>query len=142
LRPDVDTPFVDYADVVNRLLPYHVFQQPQEDLAKIIHDKKGKGKATENNLGAEIAGQWLYLLMGHSLDSSSMTETKFALECLKRKEALKRRFRKAAARAAKVGARIYMLSCGYVADLPISAKHSMTKRMSWLKPFWMRTEWI
>ena len=48
---------MDYADVVNRLLPYHVFQQPQEDLAKIIHDKKGKGKATENDLGAEIAGQ-------------------------------------------------------------------------------------
>ncbi|KAF8345881.1 hypothetical protein F5887DRAFT_963926 [Amanita rubescens] len=83
LKPDIDTPFVDYRDVVNRLLPYHVFQQPQEDLANIVHDKKGKGKATENDLGAEIA------------------ETKFALGCFKRKEALKRRFRKVAARSAK-----------------------------------------
>ncbi|KAK2463235.1 hypothetical protein APHAL10511_004890 [Amanita phalloides] len=83
LKPDMDNPFADYADVVNRLLPYHVFQQPQEDLTKLAHDKKGKGKATESDIRAEIA------------------ETKFALECYKRQEALKRRYRKALARSAK-----------------------------------------
>ncbi|KAF8633323.1 hypothetical protein AX17_004496 [Amanita inopinata Kibby_2008] len=83
LSPDVDSPFVDYVDVVKRLLPYHVFQQPQEDLANLVCNKKGKGKATESNLGAEIA------------------ETRFALECCKRKEALKTRFKKVLVQSAK-----------------------------------------
>ncbi|KAG8979470.1 hypothetical protein FRC05_008459 [Tulasnella sp. 425] len=30
--PDVETPFRDAVDVVRRLLPYHVFQHPQEEL--------------------------------------------------------------------------------------------------------------
>jgi hypothetical protein len=49
---------VGYTDVITRLLPYHVFQQPQEDLANITHDKKGKRKATDDEIKAEIAGQW------------------------------------------------------------------------------------
>jgi len=52
LYPDTETPFSDIADAVNRLLPYHVFQQPQEDLE---YTGKGKGKASE--LQAEIEGQ-------------------------------------------------------------------------------------
>lgn len=43
-RPDVDSPFVDELDAVNRLLPYHVFQQPKADTQAIV-SAKGKGKA-------------------------------------------------------------------------------------------------
>ncbi|KII92587.1 hypothetical protein PLICRDRAFT_172660 [Plicaturopsis crispa FD-325 SS-3] len=76
--PDVDTPFTDPVDVVQRLLPYHIFQQPKEDLDAITkQDDKGKGKATENDLAQEIA------------------ETKFALQCQKRKANLEKRFRNA-----------------------------------------------
>lgn len=64
LRPDVETPFVDAQDVVNRLLPYHIFLHPREDLQTIIHPHvpqssviKGKRKATEEDiLREEIAG--------------------------------------------------------------------------------------
>ena len=43
--PDVDTPFADTEDVVRRLLPYHVLQQPAKDLQEVIFDPSGKGKA-------------------------------------------------------------------------------------------------
>ena len=43
--PDVDTPFADMEDVVRRLLPYHVLQQPAKDLEEVIFDPSGKGKA-------------------------------------------------------------------------------------------------
>ncbi|KIL66253.1 hypothetical protein M378DRAFT_75523 [Amanita muscaria Koide BX008] len=75
LKADVDSPFSDYPDVVRRLLPYHVFQQPQDDLVNITHDKKGKGKAIDCDIKTDIA------------------ETKFAIECYRRKESLKKRFR-------------------------------------------------
>ena len=45
--PDVDTPFFDTEDVVRRLLPYHVLQQPAKDLRDVIVDPSGKGKARE-----------------------------------------------------------------------------------------------
>ena len=47
LFPDVDSPFRGIEDVVDRLLPYHVFQHPREDLLKV---SKGKQKATETDL--------------------------------------------------------------------------------------------
>ncbi|RPD74198.1 hypothetical protein L226DRAFT_464222 [Lentinus tigrinus ALCF2SS1-7] len=84
LYPDVDNPFIDELDVVNRLLPYHVFQQPKEDLETLIQygtplpSRKGKRKATEEDLLRE-----------------EIADTKFALECWKRKRALERRFMKA-----------------------------------------------
>jgi hypothetical protein len=54
LFPDVDSPFRDIEDVVDRLLPYHVFQHPREDLLKA---GKGKQKATETEiLRNEVAG--------------------------------------------------------------------------------------
>lgn len=54
LFPDVDSPFRDIEDVVDRLLPYHVFQHPGEDLLKA---GKGKRKATETEiLRSEVAG--------------------------------------------------------------------------------------
>ncbi|KAK0460987.1 uncharacterized protein EV420DRAFT_1529533 [Desarmillaria tabescens] len=79
IHPDVDTPFSDTLDVVKRLLPYHIYQQPPEDLQELIHGNtdKGKGKATNDDLNREIH------------------ETKFALECFKRRKKLKERFRKA-----------------------------------------------
>ncbi|TFK44755.1 hypothetical protein BDQ12DRAFT_673523 [Crucibulum laeve] len=84
LYPDTDTPFSDHIDVVKRLLPYHVFHQPTEDLAvSNVGKGKGKEKGIENDLKVEIA------------------ETKFALECYKRREALRHRFRKARIRSAK-----------------------------------------
>ncbi|EIW63403.1 uncharacterized protein TRAVEDRAFT_69420 [Trametes versicolor FP-101664 SS1] len=84
LAPDTDTPFADQVDVVTRLLPYHVFQHPREDLDAVLQSgsihpsRKGKRKATEEDLlRAEIA------------------DTKFALDCWKRRRALEKRFRKA-----------------------------------------------
>lgn len=59
LQPDVDTPFTDVADVVNRLLPYHVFQQPDEDLNSLLNRKrsKGKEKARHPEIRQEIDGE-------------------------------------------------------------------------------------
>ncbi|KAJ6499956.1 hypothetical protein C8R47DRAFT_1109753 [Mycena vitilis] len=76
LNPDTETPFSDSIDVVNRLLPYHVFLQPTEDL-----DPKGKRKA--DDLETEIE------------------ETKFALECFRRKRSLEERFRRIRTRRGK-----------------------------------------
>ena len=54
LFPDVDSPFRDIEDVVDRLLPYHVFQHPREDLLNVC---KGKQKATETDiLRSELEG--------------------------------------------------------------------------------------
>ncbi|KAI9507431.1 hypothetical protein F5148DRAFT_981427 [Russula earlei] len=88
LFPDVDTPFRDIEDVVGRLLPYHVFQHPREDLLK---SGKGKRKATET----EIL-------------QSELAETKFALECFKRRRALEERFRRARTKSAKAGSLAYI----------------------------------
>ncbi|KAK0484375.1 hypothetical protein EDD18DRAFT_1197185 [Armillaria luteobubalina] len=73
IHPDVDIPFSDTLDVVKRLLPYH------KDLHTLIHGNvgKGKGKATNDDLNREI------------------DDTKFALECFKRRKKLRERFRKA-----------------------------------------------
>jgi len=64
LYPDVDTPFVDAVDVVHRLLPYHVFQHPKEDLDALVTGGtfKGKGKATNHYLHDEIKGREFLLM--------------------------------------------------------------------------------
>ncbi|KAI9437723.1 hypothetical protein H4582DRAFT_2151288 [Lactarius indigo] len=85
LFPDVNTPFQDVGDVVDRLLPYHVFQHPREDLVKA---NKGKRRATET----EIL-------------QSELAETKFALECFKRRSALEERFQSARTKSGKAGFR-------------------------------------
>ncbi|KAH7888746.1 hypothetical protein F5I97DRAFT_744870 [Phlebopus sp. FC_14] len=77
LYPDMDTPFMDVADVVNRLLPYHVFQQPKEDLKSMPHPYKGKEKAKLGEIRTEIE------------------EARFALRCHKRLQKLHDRFRRA-----------------------------------------------
>ncbi|TFY58516.1 hypothetical protein EVJ58_g6366 [Rhodofomes roseus] len=89
LYPDVDTPFTDVQDVMRRLLPYHVFQHPKQDLDVTIHrplfpSSKGKTKATEADyLREEIA------------------ETRFALQCWRRRRALEDRFRRIRIREGK-----------------------------------------
>lgn len=55
LQPDVDTPFADHTDVVRRLLPYHIYQQPYDDL-ELLKPSKGKQKATTSDLKEEIKG--------------------------------------------------------------------------------------
>ena len=59
LHPDVDSPFVDEIDVINRLLPYHVFQQPRDDLERIILGK-GKEKAVDDTWKVELRGTLIY----------------------------------------------------------------------------------
>ncbi|KAI0301001.1 hypothetical protein B0F90DRAFT_1720831 [Multifurca ochricompacta] len=81
LFPDVSTPFRDAEDVVDRLLPYHIFHHPREDLLRF---SKGKHKATET----EIL-------------QSELAETKLALECFKRRRALEERFRRARTKSGK-----------------------------------------
>lgn len=60
LYPNADTPFEDAVDVVNRLLPYHVFQHPNKDLDTIAKGDKGKRKATNQDLVDEITGMSLW----------------------------------------------------------------------------------
>ncbi|KAF7321607.1 Chloride channel protein [Mycena kentingensis (nom. inval.)] len=76
LHPDTETPFADAYDATRRLLPYHVFCHPKEDLVK---DRKGKRKA----------------------DDDEVAETKFALDCFRRKRKLEQRFRGARLTPAK-----------------------------------------
>lgn len=59
LNPTVDTPFSDIDDVVARLLPYHVFQQPKEDLEYLTDTGKGKRKAAATDLETEVKGRCL-----------------------------------------------------------------------------------
>ncbi|EIW82917.1 hypothetical protein CONPUDRAFT_101388 [Coniophora puteana RWD-64-598 SS2] len=73
LYPDIDSPFEDAFDVVERLLPYHVFQQPEDDLQVLIGKGKGKERAT-------------------SSDTTEIAETKFALGCHRRLRKLQERF--------------------------------------------------
>ncbi|KAF8161140.1 hypothetical protein B0H34DRAFT_652743 [Crassisporium funariophilum] len=81
-HPDVDSPFVDQLDVINRLLPYHILQQPKNDLDTIISGK-GKEKAVEDNWREEIQS------------------TKLALECFQRRKAVCERWRKLKVRSGK-----------------------------------------
>ncbi|CAA7261632.1 unnamed protein product [Cyclocybe aegerita] len=79
---DIDSPFVDELDALNRLLPYHVFQQPRKDLEQLVA-RKGKEKAVEEDLAAEIY------------------DTKLALEFHKRRSAIYDRWRKLKVRSGK-----------------------------------------
>ncbi|ESK97101.1 hypothetical protein Moror_6322 [Moniliophthora roreri MCA 2997] len=80
LSPDIDSPFTDVVDVVNRLLPYHIYLNPKEDLETLTLDRKGKSKADLH---------------------SENQETRFALECFKRRQRLEARFRKARMRSGR-----------------------------------------
>ncbi|KAI0036953.1 hypothetical protein K488DRAFT_81694 [Vararia minispora EC-137] len=72
VSPDVDTAFSSVEDAVKRLLPYHIFQLPDKGSGK------GKRKATEVELIRE-----------------ELAETRFAIECHRRKRKLDERLRQA-----------------------------------------------
>ena len=65
LHPDVDSPFVDEMDVVNRLLPYHLFQQPKDDLETMV-SRKGKEKAIDDEIQGTFNGFFLAALIPHT----------------------------------------------------------------------------
>jgi len=69
--PDADTPFADMEDVVRRLLPYHVLQQPAKDLQEVIFDPSGKGKARAAHKNEE--GDEVDIEGGYSVDSAYFT---------------------------------------------------------------------
>lgn len=49
LYPDAETPFENELDVVQRLLPYHIYQYPRHDLDE-LRGLKGKERARENSI--------------------------------------------------------------------------------------------
>jgi hypothetical protein len=105
LYPDTGTPFVDTFDVVRRLLPYHVFQHPKEDLDMLTKGRKEKNRdntsGKENDeLRTEITGA--EHLLQSKMAQQLATETKFALHCFKRRKALQDRFRRAKVKSGKV----------------------------------------
>lgn len=55
-QPDIETPFQDAADVVRRLLPYHIFNHPQSELEHAIATGRrlSKGKEKEVDLPANL----------------------------------------------------------------------------------------
>lgn len=55
-HPDMDSPFLDESDAIERLLPYHIFQQPRLDLLRATSGK-GKEKAFETDWKKEIQGE-------------------------------------------------------------------------------------
>ena len=96
LYPDIDTPFADELDIIKRLLPFHVYQQPRHDL-DFQRKIKGKEKVSETDLlREEIKGMYRTSLPYSSrLICTSLSETKLALECHKRFRALEKRMKRA-----------------------------------------------
>lgn len=63
MHPDVESPFADAADAVRRLLPYHVFHHPNEELEYATRmayfqsvSPKGKGKEKEMDVPPHLYG--------------------------------------------------------------------------------------
>lgn len=102
LSPNVDAPFSDVDDVVTRLLPYHVFQQPKEDLELLttMRRDKGKEKATAEDLKTELSGKFAHRWL--SCRSNHTTETRFALDCFRRRAALHDRLQRIKIRSGRV----------------------------------------
>ena len=96
---------MDAVDVLNRLLPYHVFQQPAEDLQYISKDK-GKRKATDDDLRDEIRGEDITFSLCFVVLLAT-PDTKFALECFKRRAKLEKRFREIRTKAGQVSRPAY-----------------------------------
>jgi len=104
--PDVDTPFADTEDVVRRLLPYHVLQQPAKDLLEVIFDPSGKGKAKaphKNEEGNEMDIEGARCVIWHtSLPLTTCLDTKFMIEYYRRVRSLHRRFQQAKVESSQV----------------------------------------
>lgn len=62
MNPDVESPFADAADAVRRLLPYHVFHHPEDELQHAICSArrasvtKGKGKEKALDVPPHLEG--------------------------------------------------------------------------------------
>ena len=103
-HPDVDSQFVDETDVIKRLLPYHIFQQPKEDLTSTISGK-AKANVAEKE---EIRGKRAFLTrFSDFLKRGLSLATKSALECFKRREAIRDRWRKLKIRSGKVSFNVH-----------------------------------
>ena len=97
LHPDVDSPFVDEVDVMNRLLPYHLFQQPKDDLEPMV-SIKGKERAIDNEIqGTSNDSSSSPLLLTHSHE-----DTKFALQCYRRRQNIRDRWRQVLIKSTRV----------------------------------------
>lgn len=105
MYPNVDTPFSDAVDVVQRLLPYHIFQQPHEDLHSLMQSKrnKGKEKAQDPDVQQEIEGEPKHETLGCRKPKVQPLETRFALSCHKRLRKLQERFRQLQVKDGVVG---------------------------------------
>ncbi|KAG8936804.1 hypothetical protein FRC02_011383 [Tulasnella sp. 418] len=90
-RPDIETPFEDAADAVRRLLPYHIFQHPQDELKYAL--EKGTGQTRSSGKGKEKE------CSTEGADNETK-ETGIAL-FRKQKHALESRFREIRIREAK-----------------------------------------
>ena len=100
--PEVDTPFTDTEDVVRRLLPYHVLQQPAKDLQEVIFDPSGKGKARavhENEVNVE--GSW-FILFSFRRRLTNDAGTKLTIEYYRRVRSLHRRFQQVKVKSSQV----------------------------------------
>lgn len=113
LNPDFESPFTDYEDVLNRLVPYHVFQQPWQDVQAIIDSCRRKGKTREMDDDAlELDGE-LHISISVAIPRLRLcSDTKFAIDCFKRRRKLKERFVETITRSGKVGCRISFLHIG------------------------------
>jgi len=132
-HPDVDSQFVDETDVIKRLLPYHIFHQPKEDLSSTISGR-AKANLVEVNLKEEIRGKAPVLTKFSDLLKRGLSlATKSALKCFKRREAIRDRWRKLKIRSGKVRLPRTLPSLSFDAFFVISAQHTMTRRIIWPK---------
>jgi hypothetical protein len=81
LYPNTDTSFEDAVDVVNRLLPYHIFQHPWDDLDAVVRGTihKGKGKATDSDLADEIEGTKALFTYAHHINYYNRNEIRIGM---------------------------------------------------------------
>jgi len=81
LYPNTDTSFEDAVDVVNRLLPYHIFQHPRDDLDAVVIGTihKGKGKATDSDLADEIEGTKALFTYAHHINYYNRNEIRIGM---------------------------------------------------------------
>lgn len=115
LHPNTDAPFENAVDVVNRLLPYHIFLHPRESLDPVEGIHKGKRKITSHDLANEIKGMMDFSLHKYPV-SIVASETEFALECFKRQKRLEDRFRRARLKSGTVSWIILQLNFRYDVD--------------------------
>ncbi|KAG8901849.1 hypothetical protein FRB99_005073 [Tulasnella sp. 403] len=95
LNPDVETPFKDTADVVRRLLPYHVFHIPSQDIRYAISRNSALATTTKGKEKATLLPPHLQAL------AEENAETQLALDLHLQTRALKEQFRRIRTREAQ-----------------------------------------